>query len=213
MPEVIDPDRAVQQIPVDEAEKLIQGGGAAVVDFATSLEYRAGHIPGAWFAVRSRLKECMARIPAASTLVMTSPEGVLAEYAAQDAAQDAEAPGDMAVKVIDGGTDAWRAAGYDLASPQGIEATIAEFDELVGVENLVAVHANDSKVEFGSGVDRHENIGEGSIGIDGFEVIMGHSAFREVPFILEVPGPDKKGPDKGNLDRLKGIRSRLGLAP
>ena len=105
------------------------------------------------------------------------------------------------------------AAGYNLAAADRVDAVVQEFDSEIGLSFLVAVHANDSKVEFGSGVDRHENIGEGSIGIDGFEVIMGHSAFREVPFILEVPGPDKKGPDKGNLDRLKGIRSRLGLAP
>ena len=105
------------------------------------------------------------------------------------------------------------AAGYNLAAADRVDAVVQEFDSEIGLSYLVAVHANDSKVEFGSGVDRHENIGEGSIGIDGFEVIMGHSAFREVPFILEVPGPDKKGPDKGNLDRLKGIRSRLGLAP
>ena len=105
------------------------------------------------------------------------------------------------------------AAGYNLAAADRVDAVVQEFDSEIGLSYLVAVHANDSKVEFGSGVDRHENIGEGSIGIDGFEVIMDHSAFREVPFILEVPGPDKKGPDKGNLDRLKGIRSRLGLAP
>ena len=73
----------------------------------------------------------------------------------------------------------------------------------------MVVHANDAKVEFASGVDRHENIGEGHIGIKGFEVIMGHPAFRDVPFLLEVPGADKKGPDKENLDRLKEIRQRL----
>ena len=58
----------------------------------------------------------------------------------------------------------------------------------------------------GSGVDRHENIGEGHIGTAGFEVIMSNAAFQDVPFILEVPGPDKKGPDKDNVDRLKQIR-------
>jgi rhodanese-related sulfurtransferase len=131
-PRVIAPDSAgeaaAERISADAARQLIAAGEAVAVDFATSLEYRAGHIPGAWFAVRSRLKECLARIPAASTLVMTSPEGVLAEYAAQDAAQDAEAPGDMAVKVIDGGTDAWRAAGYDLA--EGFENMASENDDL-----------------------------------------------------------------------------------
>ena len=101
------------------------------------------------------------------------------------------------------------AAGYDLTDPDGINAAMDEFDAEVGLSRLVAVHANDSKVERGSGVDRHENIGEGHMGLKGFEVIMGHPAFRNVPFILEVPGFDKKGPDKENLDRLKTIRRRL----
>ena len=101
------------------------------------------------------------------------------------------------------------AAGYNIADPQGIEKAMAEFDAEIGLDRLVVVHANDAKVEFASGVDRHENIGEGYIGIEGFETIMGHPAFADVPFLLEVPGMDKKGPDKPNLDRLKDIRTRL----
>ena len=50
-----------------------------------------------------------------------------------------------------------------------------------------------------------------SVDIEGFEVIMGHPAFRNLPFLLEVPGFEKKGPDKENVDRLKGVRSRLGI--
>ena len=105
------------------------------------------------------------------------------------------------------------AAGYDIAAADGIEAAMEQFENQIGLSRLVAVHANDAKVEFGSGVDRHENIGEGFIGTEGFETIMGHPAFRDVPFILEVPGFEKKGPDKENLDRLKEIRSRLGVPP
>ena len=101
------------------------------------------------------------------------------------------------------------AAGYDIANPDVIDAAMDEFDRYIGLDRLVVVHANDAKVEMGSGIDRHDNIGDGYIGIEGFEVIMGHEAFQDVPFILEVPGPDKKGPDKDNVDRLKSIRSRL----
>ena len=103
------------------------------------------------------------------------------------------------------------AAGYNLAEPDGINSAIEQFEEHIGLDRLIVVHANDAKVELGSGVDRHENIGEGYIGIEGFEVIMGHEAFRDIPFVLEVPGPDKKGPDKDNLDRLKAIRERLSV--
>ena len=103
------------------------------------------------------------------------------------------------------------AAGYDITDPDGANAVMDEFDREIGISKLVAVHANDSKVALGAGVDRHENIGEGHMGLKGFEVIMGHPVFRDVPFILEVPGADKKGPDKENLDRLKEIRRRLNV--
>ena len=102
------------------------------------------------------------------------------------------------------------AAGYNIADPQGLRDTMAEFEAEIGLDKLLVVHANDAKVEFGSGVDRHENIGEGYIGIAGFETIMAHPAFAQTPFLLEVPGANKKGPDKPNLDRLKEIRARLG---
>ena len=118
--------------------------------------------------------------------------------------------GDSRVKVcLD--TEHTFAAGYNLADANSIDEVMGEFDKEIGLENLTVVHANDAKVEFGSGVDRHENIGDGYIGIDGFRVIMGHSAFREVPFILEVPGIDGNGPDQINMDRLKTIRSELNI--
>ena len=103
------------------------------------------------------------------------------------------------------------AAGYDLATTHGIEAMIGEFEDTIGVSRLAAVHANDSKRPCGSGVDRHDNIGEGFIGESGFATIMGHPAFREVPFLLEVPGFEGKGPDQRNIDILKAIRQQVGM--
>ena len=97
------------------------------------------------------------------------------------------------------------AAGYDLADKDGIEKAMSEFDREIGIDKLVAVHANDSKIPLGGGVDRHENIGEGHIGREGFQVIMCHPAFRDVPFLLEVPGFERKGPDKENIDLLHSI--------
>ncbi len=101
------------------------------------------------------------------------------------------------------------AAGYDLTSEAGINSMIAEFDQEIGLENLVAVHANDSKRPLGSGVDRHDNIGEGFIGTSGFETIMSHPAFHKVPFFLEVPGFEGKGPDAENVQILKDIRQKV----
>ncbi len=99
------------------------------------------------------------------------------------------------------------ASGYDLKSQAGLEAAMAEFDREIGLERLVAVHANDSKCPLGGGVDRHENIGQGHIGRGGFEKIMAHAAFADVPFLLEVPGFAKQGPDRENLEILKEIRA------
>jgi deoxyribonuclease-4 len=86
-----------------------------------------------------------------------------------------------------------------------------EFNREVGLEKLAAVHANDSKVPLAGGLDRHENIGDGHIGRDGFANIISHPAFAEVPFFLEVPGYDDHGPDKPNMDTLKAIRAEVGL--
>jgi deoxyribonuclease-4 len=101
------------------------------------------------------------------------------------------------------------ASGYDVRSKEGLERTLQEFRSEVGLENLVAVHANDSKCPLGDGVDRHENVGEGHIGRQGFTNIVSHPAFRDVPFLLEVPGFSNEGPDKANVDILKEIRASL----
>ena len=102
------------------------------------------------------------------------------------------------------------AAGYNIANPVDLEMIMNEFNTKIGIDQLVAVHANDSKVEFGSGIDRHENIGEGHIGIGGFQAIMSDPSFQDVPFFLEVPGFESNGPDKKNLDILKNIRRNVG---
>ena len=105
------------------------------------------------------------------------------------------------------------AAGYDLTTGEGIEDMLAKLDDGPGSANVVAIHANDSKRPCGSGVDRHDNIGDGFIGEGGFAVFMGHPAFRDVPFLLEVPGFEGKGPDQQNVDILKRIRQQVGAGP
>ncbi len=103
------------------------------------------------------------------------------------------------------------AMGYDLASPSGLEAALDEFDREIGLDRLVAVHANDTKQPIGTFRDRHENIGEGHLGLEGFRTLMRHPAFRDVPFLLEVPGFEGTGPDEKNVRRLKALRREAGL--
>jgi deoxyribonuclease-4 len=80
------------------------------------------------------------------------------------------------------------AAGYDIATQSGYEATLADFSRLVGLEAIRAVHLNDAKKGLGSHLDRHEAIGEGFLGIETFRLMMNDSRFEGIPMILETPG-------------------------
>ncbi len=76
-------------------------------------------------------------------------------------------------------------AGYDIVND--LDGVMAEFDRVIGLERLKAVHINDSKNPLGSRKDRHEKIGEGYIGTEGILRVMRHEALRELPFFLETP--------------------------
>lgn len=102
------------------------------------------------------------------------------------------------------------AAGYDLGSLSKLEKFLRDFDELVGLSRLEAIHANDSKDPFGSLRDRHENIGAGSVGREVFKLLLNHPKTRGLPFICETPGFDGLGPDKKNLDILKALAENGG---
>lgn len=79
------------------------------------------------------------------------------------------------------------AAGYDLASEQGFHKMMEEFESVIGLEYLRAVHLNDSKGELGCHLDRHDNIGKGKIGLEAFRLLMKDSRFNGIPMILETP--------------------------
>ncbi|SMY17765.1 deoxyribonuclease IV [Photobacterium aquimaris] len=82
------------------------------------------------------------------------------------------------------------AAGYDLRTMEATQATFAEFDQVVGMQYLRAMHLNDSKGELGSRLDRHHSLGEGTIGWDCFRFLMQDSRFNNMPLILETINPD-----------------------
>lgn len=85
----------------------------------------------------------------------------------------------------------------------GVNDFVTECENSFGWDNIVCLHVNDSKAAHGSCVDRHENIGEGVIGVDGFSVLAKNPLFSKLPWILEVPGFDDAGPDRENVERLK----------
>jgi deoxyribonuclease-4 len=82
-------------------------------------------------------------------------------------------------------------AGYDLKSPGGLERVFEDFDRIVGFNYLKGMHLNDGKKELGSRVDRHDNLGEGTLGLDLFEKIMNDPRFDGIPLILETPDETK----------------------
>jgi len=82
-------------------------------------------------------------------------------------------------------------AGYDIKTAPAFENTLQKFDSLVGIGYLKAVHLNDSKKIFGSRVDRHACIGQGSLGLGPFKFIMNDPRFDHIPMVLETPDPSK----------------------
>lgn len=83
------------------------------------------------------------------------------------------------------------AAGYDLKTRSGYEAAMSQFDDVIGLDRLRAMHLNDSKGMQGSRLDRHEDIGKGFLGLECFRNIMNDGRFEKVPLVLETPGGEK----------------------
>ena len=79
------------------------------------------------------------------------------------------------------------AAGYDISTAEGWNSTIEEFDRIIGLKFLRGMHLNDSFRGLGSHIDRHENIGKGQIGIEGFRAIMNDPRMDGIPMVLETP--------------------------
>ena len=99
-----------EAVTAAELSGLLDRNEVVVVDLATSRQYRTGHIPGAWFAVRGRLETDAAKLPAATLYVVTSPDEVIARLAVAELAKATGTP----VKLLSGGTQAWSAAGLPL---------------------------------------------------------------------------------------------------
>lgn len=95
------------------------------------------------------------------------------------------------------------AAGYDIRQRRGWDDVLGELDKLVGLDQLLAFHLNDSKAALGSHVDRHEHIGRGKIGRAGFRWIVGDPRFRDLPGCLETPKSKDLHEDRENLARLR----------
>ena len=97
---------------------------------------------------------------------------------------------------------------YNVATADGLRKTVAQIETVLGLDRVKVFHTNDSKGGLASRLDRHANIGEGQIGIEGFRRILNHPKLKKKPFILETP-VDNPGDDKKNVDALKSVCKRV----
>lgn len=97
-------------------------------------------------------------------------------------------------------------SGYDIRGYKGYQTIMNQFDEIVGVDNIKVIHLNDSRTELGSKNDRHENIGEGKIGLQTFHSFVIDERFKKIPKIIEIPDRDEKSQE--NLNLLRNLQNK-----
>jgi len=97
------------------------------------------------------------------------------------------------------------AAGYDLSTADGVDDTVTEFDDVVGLDRLRCIHLNDSKHPCGTNKDEHAHVGEGYIGEEGMRAILTHDDLRDVPLVLETPNEESKG-FAWDVERVRALR-------
>ncbi len=111
------------------------------------------------------------------------------------------------------------AAGYDICSDAGYEATFRELDRVVGLDRVRAFHLNDSKKPCGSRVDRHEHIGKGCLGLPAFARVLNDARFAALPMLLETPKLDtaesrrRSDADPWDMRNLRALRRLLPARP
>jgi deoxyribonuclease IV len=98
-------------------------------------------------------------------------------------------------------------SGVDITDPRALDACLDEVDAAFGLDRLRALHVNDSAAPLGSNRDRHANIGEGLLG-ERLGVFLGNPRLQGLPAVLEVAGPDNRGPDANEIRKAKEIRKR-----
>ncbi|HLU34709.1 MAG TPA: deoxyribonuclease IV [Thermomicrobiales bacterium] len=97
------------------------------------------------------------------------------------------------------------AAGYDIRTVDDVNAVMEEFDRIVGLDRLLVLHLNDSKNPLGSFKDRHDHIGDGNIGVEGFRGIVNHPRLAGLPAILETEKDPEGEYDRRNLELLRSL--------
>ncbi|MBI4239705.1 deoxyribonuclease IV [Candidatus Uhrbacteria bacterium] len=155
--------------------------------------------------VMKAMKKVLDDVPGSSYLIIENSAGGGQKIGSNidDIKAIMDAVGSRRVKACIDTAHAFEAGIIEHYSPEEIKDFFDEWDTKIGIEHLAAFHVNDSKTAFNSHHDRHENIGQGFIGLKGFENLAREKRLYHAPWLLEVPGFDNFGPDKKNVDILK----------
>jgi deoxyribonuclease-4 len=97
------------------------------------------------------------------------------------------------------------ASGYEIRTPDALRAVVDDCAATVGPGRIGALHLNDSKTPLGSNRDRHANIGDGELGIEGARAFVNEPRFSKLPCVLETPGPDRSGPTAEEVALVRGL--------
>ncbi len=99
-------------------------------------------------------------------------------------------------------------SGYDVSTAAGVKSTVEQIDRVLGIDNVKVIHSNDTKTPLKSHIDRHENIGKGHIGEEGFRNLLTHPKLRTKPFILETPDDHDEEDHRADIATLKRLATR-----
>ncbi len=151
------------------------------------------------------IQKLLAKVPGSPPLIIenSAGEGDKIGSTLEEIAEIIKGVGDKRVRVCIDTAHAYASTLIDAYTKPCLVSVATLFDTLIGSDRLAALHVNDSKVPAGARVDRHENIGEGHIGLDGFRALAKIPLFAGIAWLLEVPGFDGQGPDKRNVELLR----------
>ncbi len=155
----------------------------------------------------SGMKKVLKNTPGKSFLIMENSAGGGDKIGSniEDVRYLYEHIGSNRVKICFDTAHAFEAGLIKEYTKENVKKLFDAWDDAIGLENIVALHINDSKTTHESHHDRHENLGEGYIGIGGFKVLAKEKRLYDKAWLLEVPGFDNEGPDKKNMEILHSL--------
>lgn len=196
--------RAKSILSLSDHLKIVDGIGATGLIFHMGSN-KGENLEEALRRTVSGMEEVLKNVPGQALLVMENSAGGGSKLGAnlQQLGYLLKKNGSERVKACIDTAHAFEAGIIEEYSSVLVKKFLADLDNEIGLENIVALHINDSKTPPGSHHDRHENIGEGYIGLKGFRALAAEKRLHDKAWILEVPGFDGEGPDKENIEILR----------